>query len=208
LEDAFYLVPILGAGLLELPSSILSHPKLRQHSGLALLSALKSFLEEVVLLVDTFCLPQGVSLNMPLRLRDPKGQPGWDKSTCMEWELQPDAPKGLYPLQGKGYLQLRAENRKNISVHRLVMLAVWGPPFPEKKKESLRGGREKKGAWLTMHLCDNPRCLNPMHLAYGKGYDNNNLRNSKEEIHNLKAQAEKRRHMWWADLVRLRPSRS
>jgi hypothetical protein len=121
----------------------------------------------------------------------------------MEWVLQPNAPKGLGPLKGKGYLQLKVEKGRGgtISVHRLVMLAVWGPPYPL-KKEILRGGREKKGVWFTMHLCDNPRCLNPMHLAYGKAFDNCNLRKSQEVIQALKTQAEQRRHSWWAELVK------
>lgn len=202
-QEAFHLDPILGV-CSEIPSSILSHPKLRQLSGPALLSALKAFLGEVVDLVDTSCLPQGMSLSQPLRLRQPsRGQPStsWDKSACMEWVLQPNAPKALCPLKGKGYLHLRVNRERSIGVHRLVMLAVWGPPYPL-KKEILRGGREKKGVWFTMHLCDNPRCLNPMHLAYGKAFDNSNTRKSQEEIQALKTQAEQRRHSWWAELVK------
>jgi hypothetical protein len=73
------------------------------------------------------------------------------------------------------------------AAHRLVCLAVHGPPrrLPAKKEE---GGSKKKGqrqasaaeaavaGWedfpLCMHLCGYALCLNPMHLAWATFLEN------------------------------------
>jgi hypothetical protein len=199
-EDAFYLHPCLG-GPFELPPAIMAHPKLRGKTGSSLLSALASLLQDVVSLVDTYCFPSNMTLTRPWKV-NMNGATGWDQAACMEWVLQPNAPKGLYPQGRKGYLQLRVDKKKNISVHRLVLLAVWGAPNTVVIVEE--GCVLKRGDWITMHLCDNPRCLNPLHLAYGSDYDNNNSRKDKKKTHQLKVDAKRARLTWWNELVKLR----
>src|SRR5690554_3562090 len=61
-------------------------------------------------------------------------------------------------VQGKGYGQFYIAKRQPIGAHRYSWSLVNGPIPPGK---------------FVMHMCDNPPCVNPLHLRLGTARDNN-----------------------------------
>jgi hypothetical protein len=65
----------------------------------------------------------------------------------------------LKSFNGKnGYARFCAGTNKQIRCSRLLLFIMQGPPETSKP--------------LALHTCDNPRCVNPLHLFYGDQLDN------------------------------------
>lgn len=85
---------------------------------------------------------------------------GFGRLPCLPY--QPGrAGAGLYITKKKGYLQVRLTSSRKEAAHRLVCAARHGPPPPRCR--------------TVMHLCDNPTCLAPGHLAWGSEEQNHYL---------------------------------
>lgn len=93
------------------------------------------------------------------------------------------------------------------SAHRLVCLAVHGPPLSLQKVEEREeeddedeGGTSSRPSAVAgwdefphcMHLCGNALCLNPMHLAWATNTENHHAHTFKEDY----CKVEKRRDEW------------
>lgn len=98
-----------------------------------------------------------------------------------------------------------------VTFHSLLLTAVWGPPLeppPGSHCFKVAIGEDSKVEWVekprvAMHLCDIPKCLNPLHLAYGT-YKENRFRG--EAMSLTKEEVVKRRNKWWMDIMMSRPS--
>jgi len=78
------------------------------------------------------------------------------------------------------------------AAHRLVMLAIWGPPRLPRPPPPAVSPR-----WVCMHLCGNPRCLNPLHLAWGSYQQNH----ATQPLPTVAADARATRGRWLAEHV-------
>ena len=67
-----------------------------------------------------------------------------------------------------------------------MLLAIWGPP-----KLATHN--------LAMHLCGNPKCLNPLHLAWGTISEN--CVRDKAEVVNIVNNSKTRRYGWFKELT-------
>lgn len=92
-------------------------------------------------------------------------------------QLYPNTPKGSFKYQGNYRMVHLGGVMPNISwhkwelVHRIVCLAIWGPPKVFWQHDS-RGHKKLVTKHVCMHLCNNPECLNPWHLAWGSYSEN------------------------------------
>ena len=68
---------------------------------------------------------------------------------CWEWQAQ---------INTYGYGVVRADNQKAQGAHREAYRLHYGDEIPE--------------GMLIMHSCDNPACVNPLHLSIGTHKDN------------------------------------
>lgn len=73
------------------------------------------------------------------------------EKTCWEWQ-------GCRDSSGYGNFRVPQFGRVNIGAHRVSYMLYHGTFPPE--------------GMLVRHTCDNPRCVNPLHLEYGTKRDN------------------------------------
>lgn len=90
--------------------------------------------------------------------------------------------KHIYP---RRYFQVHLGRRRMISLHRLVLFLMAGPPHARDDDESLEpahapttddAAREMIDGTHAIHLCDNKRCINWLHLTWGSARFNNVMR--------------------------------
>lgn len=82
----------------------------------------------------------------------------FDEHICVEYKYRPS---------GQGYSRLKKVNNKQVFAHRFSY--CW---FNCKSHEEIEG-------LCVMHKCDNPSCVNPLHLIEGTWHDNNRDRSKK-----------------------------
>ena len=155
-------------------------------------------------------LPPGMSVLEPLVPDQAMGP--WDQSACMPWKqgevvAAKDKQAGIKDY-GKGYKSMCLPGTTTwVPCHQMLMLAVWGPVVEVQEGEQQPAAQSS--GWVVMHLCENPRCLNPLHLAWGN-YSENRLRVEKGDkaqqskldakkgkIHQEKTRIKARRVEWW-----------
>ena len=111
---------------------------------------------------------------------------GWEQNgkACMVYDLVKELPGMMRDINREGGQPKARYLRFNLGLdsngvrriegaHRLVLLATFGPP-PTTALAAAPGEEEDlRVEDQCFHSCDNPACLNPLHLAWASAKENN-----------------------------------
>lgn len=108
-------------------------------------------------------------------------------SPCMDMGVDgPVRCENIYP---RRYYQVHLGRRRMMSLHRLVLFLMAGPPLGCDDDASIEQGpsphtydaaREMIDSMHAIHLCDNKRCVNWLHITWGSARYNNDMRVRKQ----------------------------